>query len=341
MAEVRLADIVAALGGELVGDPALIIERVGALDSATAATLAFVAHPKYQAQLDSTEAGAVIVGPLLRERAAERGAAIVSADPYLYFARLTQWWAARTREPLPSGVHPSAIVDAGATLGAGVHVGAFAVVEHGAAISDGAVIGAHCIVGRDAKVGAYTRLVARVTLGERCTIGARGIVHPGVVIGADGFGFAPHEGRWEKIEQLGRVCIGDDVEIGANTCIDRGTVDDTIICDGVKLDNLIQVGHNVRIGAHTAMAGCAGIAGSAIIGAHCAVGGGAIILGHLSIADHVHVSAATVITRSIAKPGRYSGVFPFDDNAAWEKNAATLRQLHALRERVRDLENKA
>lgn len=340
MTSYRLADIVAALGGELVGDAELAVERLGTLDNATATTLSFVSNPKYRAQLETTQAGAVIVAPSLRDDAAQRGAVIVTSDPYLYFARLTQWWAAQHRLPLPSGVHPSAFVDAGATLGAGVHVGAFAVVEHGAAVSDGAVIGPHCIVGRDAKVGAYTRLAARVTLAEGCTIGARGIVHPGVVVGADGFGFAPNDGHWEKIEQLGRVRIGDDVEIGANTCIDRGALDDTVIGDGVKLDNLIQIGHNVRIGEYTAMAGCVGIAGSAVIGAHCTVGGGAIILGHLTIADHVHVSAATVITRSIMKPGRYSGVFPFDDNAAWEKNAATLRQLHALRERVRDLENR-
>jgi UDP-3-O-[3-hydroxymyristoyl] glucosamine N-acyltransferase len=183
-------------------------------------------------------------------------------------------------------------------------------------------------------------LADRVTLGARCRIGARGIVHAGVVIGADGFGFAPDGERWEKIEQLGAVVIGDDVEIGANCCIDRGALDDTVIEDGVKLDNLIQVGHNVRIGAHSALAGCVGIAGSARIGRHCSIGGGAIILGHLSLADEVQVSAATVITRSIAKPGLYSGVFPFDDNAAWEKNAATLRQLHALRERLRALEKK-
>jgi UDP-3-O-[3-hydroxymyristoyl] glucosamine N-acyltransferase len=160
------------------------------------------------------------------------------------------------------------------------------------------------------------------------------------VIGADGFGFAPNEGRWEKIEQLGAVRIGNDVEIGANTCIDRGAIDDTVIEDGVKLDNLVQIGHNVHVGAHAAMAGCVGIAGSARIGAHCTLGGGAIVLGHLELADHVHVSAATVVTRSIRKPGLYSGVFPFDDNAAWEKNAATLRQLHALRDRLRALEKK-
>ena len=339
--ELRLADVVAALGGELLGDGALPIDRLGAPDTATPTTLAFIAQPKYRALLAKSRAAAIIVEPALRDDAVKRGAAIVTPDAYLYFARLTQWWAARQREPLPGSVHPTAVVEAGVTLGAGVHVGALAVIERGAVVGDGAVIGAHCVIGRDASIGAGTRLAARVSFGERCSIGARGIVHPGVVIGADGFGFAPHDGRWEKIEQLGAVRIGDDVEIGANTCIDRGAIDDTVIGDGVKLDNLIQIGHNVRIGAHSAMAGCVGIAGSATIGAHCTVGGGAIILGHLSIADHVHVSAATVITRSIARPGHYSGVFPFDDNAEWEKNAATLRQLHRLRERLRELEKKS
>jgi UDP-3-O-[3-hydroxymyristoyl] glucosamine N-acyltransferase len=184
-------------------------------------------------------------------------------------------------------------------------------------------------------------LAAHVTFGERCVIGARGIVHSGAVIGADGFGFAPVDGRWEKIEQLGAVVIGDDVEIGANTCIDRGALDDTVIEDGVKLDNLIQVAHNVHIGAHTAIAGNTGIAGSARIGAHCTVGGAANIVGHLEIVDNVHISAGTFVTRSIRKPGQYSGLFPFDDNASWEKNAATLRQLHTLRERLRALEKKS
>jgi UDP-3-O-[3-hydroxymyristoyl] glucosamine N-acyltransferase len=208
-------------------------------------------------------------------------------------------------------------------------------------VAAGAVIGALCSVGAHASIGERTRLADHVTLGARCRIGARGIVHSGVVIGADGFGFAPVEGRWEKIEQLGAVTIGDDVEIGANTCIDRGALDDTVIEDGVKLDNLIQVAHNVRIGAHTAIAGKAGIAGSTRIGRHCTIGGSAGIVGHVEICDHAHIDAATVITRSITKPGRYSGVFPFDDNAAWEKNAATLRQLYALRERVRALEKKS
>jgi UDP-3-O-[3-hydroxymyristoyl] glucosamine N-acyltransferase len=217
-------------------------------------------------------------------------------------------------------------------------VGALAVIGAGAVVGAGAVIGAHAVLEDDAHVGARSRIGAGVFIGARCTLGERCIVHPGVVIGADGFGFAPHQGRWEKIEQLGAVRIGDDVEIGANTCIDRGALDDTVIGDGVKLDNLIQIGHNVRIGAGTAMAGCVGVAGSARIGARCTFGGGAIVLGHLEIVDEVHVSAATVVTRSILRPGQYSGVFPFDDNASWEKNAATLRQLHSLRERLRALE---
>jgi len=232
------------------------------------------------------------------------------------------------------------VIDSSAVLGAGVTVGALAVIEAGARIGDAAVIGAHCVIGADAIVGAATRLAPHVVLGSGCRIGERGVVHSGVVIGADGFGFAPTQGRWEKIEQLGAVRIGDDVEIGANTCIDRGALDDTVIEDGVKLDNLIQIAHNVHIGAHTVMAGCSAVAGSTTIGAHCQIGGAAMILGHITLADHVIISMGSAATRSILKPGQYTGVFPIDDNSAWEKNAATLRQLHALRERVRALEKK-
>jgi UDP-3-O-[3-hydroxymyristoyl] glucosamine N-acyltransferase len=178
-----------------------------------------------------------------------------------------------------------------------------------------------------------------VTVGAGCVIGDRCIIHSGVVIGADGFGFAPNGEIWEKIEQLGNVRIGNDVEIGANTCIDRGALQDTVIEDGVKLDNLIQIGHNVRVGRNTAMAGCVGVAGSAHIGANCTLGGGAIVLGHLTLADGVNISAATAVTRSIHKPGHYTGMFPIDDNASWEKNAVTLKQLYGLRERIRVLEN--
>ncbi len=337
---VRLGDLSERLGGELIGAADATVGRIGTLEAADADTITFLANPRYQAQLGTTSAACVIVAPAMREAAAARGAAIVCTDPYLAFARLTQWWAAQTRVPQAAGVHASAVVEEGARIDPGASVGALACIAAGARIAAGAVIGAHCTVGAGADVGEGTWLKPRVVLGEACRIGARGIVHSGAVIGADGFGFAPHEGRWEKIAQLGAVAIGDDVEIGANTCIDRGALEDTVLEDGVKLDNLVQIGHNVHIGAHTAFAGCVGVAGSARIGRHCTAGGGAIILGHLEIVDHVHITAATVISRSIRKPGQYSGMFPFDDNASWEKNAATLRQLHTLRERLRALEKK-
>jgi UDP-3-O-[3-hydroxymyristoyl] glucosamine N-acyltransferase len=338
---VQLSDIVAALGGELVGDPAVVIERIGPLQDATPGTIAFLANPRYQSQLAGSAAACVIVAPAMREAALARGAAIVAPDPYLYFARLTQWWAQRTRSPVKPGVHPSAVVEGGARIDPSATISAFAFVGAGAVIGPGVVVGSHAHVGAEAVIGAGTRLAPQVILGERCRIGARCVVHGGVVIGADGFGFAPDQGRWEKIEQLGAVRIGDDVEIGANTCVDRGALDDTLIEDGVKLDNLIQVAHNVVIGAHTAIAGCVAIAGSARIGRHCTIGGASGIVGHIEIVDHVHVSAFTLVSRSIRRPGHYSGAFPFDDNASWEKNAATLRQLHALRERIKALEKKS
>jgi UDP-3-O-[3-hydroxymyristoyl] glucosamine N-acyltransferase len=338
-----LGDIVAALAAkappaELIGDPTRRITRIGPLDGADAETLSFLSNPRYRSQLAHTGAACVIVAPAQADEAAQRGAVIRTADPYLYFAHLTQWWAQRSRTPAPPGIHPSAVVDAAATVAPSASIGALAVVEAGAVIGERVVVGAQSYVGAGARLGEDTRLAPRVVVGAGCSIGARGIVHSGAVIGADGFGFAPDRERWVKIEQLGAVRIGDDVEIGANSCIDRGALDDTVLEDGVKLDNLVQIAHNVRVGAHSAMAGCVGVAGSTTIGAHCTFGGGAIVLGHLVLADRVHVSAATVVTRSIRTPGQYSGVFPFDDNASWEKNAATLRQLHGLRERLRALE---
>ena len=341
MSEVTLREITERLGGELIGDGDLPITEIGPLATATATTIAFLSNPQYVKQLASSAAGCVIVASAFRDAAVARGAAIVSDDPYLYFARLTQWWAERTRPPAARGVHPSAVIDPGARIGADVSVGAFAVIEAGVELGDGVTVGAHAFIGHGCRIGAATRLGPRTTLLFETTIGARGIVHPGVVLGADGFGFAPTQGRWEKIEQLGKVVIGDDVEIGANSCIDRGALDDTVIGNGVKIDNLVQIGHNVRIGEHTAIAGCVGIAGSAVIGAHCMIGGGAGINGHVTIADGVAISGATQVSRSIHKPGLYSGPFPFDDNASWEKNAATLRNLHALRERVKALEKKS
>jgi UDP-3-O-[3-hydroxymyristoyl] glucosamine N-acyltransferase len=319
----RLGAIVEALGGELQGDPALSIERLAPLATAQADALSFLSHSKYQKQLAASKAGCVIVSPAMRAAAAQRGAFIVTPDPYLYFARLTQLWKRSHAKPERARIHPSAVIDPDAQ------------------IDPTARIGALCVVERGARIGAQTVLKSRVTVSEDCIVGVRCLLHPGVVIGADGFGLAPHQGTWIKIEQLGAVRIGDDVEIGANTCIDRGALEDTVIEDGVKLDNLIQIGHNVRVGKNTAMAGCVGVAGSADIGANCTIGGGAIVLGHLKMADGVHISAATVVTRSILKPGQYTGMFPIDDNAAWERNAATLKQLHALRERLKALEKSA
>ncbi len=340
-----LAEICAALGGVLHGAPDLRVTRLASIEAADPASLSFVAQARYAAQIASTRAGVLIVPPALLEQAVARGACIETPDPYLYFARLTQWWKARRDEAQAAdagpAVHPSAVIHPSAQLGADVSVGAFAVIEAGVVVADGARIGAHCVLERRARVGAHTRLAPHVTLGHDCSIGADGIVHAGTVIGADGFGFAQHQGEWIKIEQLGAVRIGDRVEIGANCCIDRGALEDTLIEDGVKLDNLIQIGHNVQVGRNTAMAGCVGVAGSARIGANCTVGGGAVVLGHLTLADGVHISAASVVMRSIHQPGQYSGVFPIDDNRSWEKNAATLRQLHRLRDRIKALEQKS
>lgn len=316
----QLGAIVDALGGELHGDATLSIERLAPLQNAQPDALSFLSHPKYQQELAASKAACVIVSPAMREAAAARGAFIVTPDPYFYFARLTQLWKAHHARPEADRIHPSAVIHAEAHVDATARIGALCVVERGA------------------RIGAGTVLKSRVTVSEDCSIGERCLLHPGVVIGADGFGLALHQGQWVKIEQLGAVRIGNDVEIGANTCIDRGALDDTVIEDGVKLDNLIQIGHNVRVGKNTAMAGCVGVAGSATIGANCTFGGGAIVLGHLTVADGVHVSAATIVTRSIHKAGQYTGMFPIDDNASWEKNAATLKQLHSLRERLKALE---
>lgn len=315
-----LAGIVDALGGELAGRPDLEVKGIAPLESAQPEHISFLSNPKYQAQLRSTRAGCVIVSDAMRASAPPGVSLIVADNPYLYYARLTQLWRKHQPHAVVAGIHPSAVVHPDAQVDATASVGPLCVVERGA------------------RIGAGTVLKSRITLGEDCRIGARCIVHPGVVIGADGFGFAPHGGQWEKIEQLGAVRIGDDVEIGANTCIDRGALQDTVIEDGVKLDNLIQIGHNVRIGRNTAMAGCVGVAGSATIGPNCTIGGGAVVLGHLAIAAGVNISAATVVTKSITKPGHYTGVFPLDDNASWERNAATLKQLHTLRERIKVLE---
>lgn len=339
-APVRLADIVQELGGELWGDGNLVIERIASLESADAKSIGFLAQAKLRDQLKSTQAGCIIVRADLRDEASSRGAAIVAPDPHVYFARLTRWWVARKRAQAPVGIHRTAVIGEGTHIHPTASIGALAVVEDGVAIGEGVVIGSHSFVGAHAQVGAFTRFGAHVTFGEGCIMGVRGKLQNAAVIGSDGFGFAHSAQGWEKIEQLGIVRIGDDVDIGSNTCVDRGALDDTVIGHDVKLDNLIQIAHNVRIGDHTAMAGCVGVAGSARIGARCTFGGAAMISGHLEIVDDVFVTAGSLVMNSILKPGQYTGFFPIDENANWEKNAATLRQLHTLRSRLRALEKK-
>jgi UDP-3-O-[3-hydroxymyristoyl] glucosamine N-acyltransferase len=333
---ISLGEIASRLGGRVVGDAGIRVEQVASLEHAQERHIAFFSGARYKAQLAATRAAAVILGP--QAEGLTGLPRIVSDNPHAYFARVSQLLNPAPA-PLP-GVHPAAHVDAQARVAPSARIEAGAVVRAAAEIGERAWIGAGCYVGEAAAVGADSRLHASVVLYAGCSIGRRAIVHSGAVIGADGFGMALEAGCWLKVPQIGRVRIGDDVEIGANTTIDRGTVDDTVIEDGVKLDNQVQIGHNCRIGAHTAMAGCAGVAGSAHIGRRCTLGGAAVVLGHLSLCDDVHVSAATVITRSIRKPGTYTGLHPFDDNASWARNAALLRHLAELAARVGALEKR-
>jgi len=330
----RLDQIVARFGGEIVGAGDTAIERIGTLENAGPGELAFLANPKYRHQLTTTRAAAVIMAPPAVDGLA---AAILTPQPYLYYARVAQWL-----NPLPvpkPGVHSSAVVEGevapSASIGPNVWIGP------GARIAADVVITANCSIGAGVEIGAGSRLAANVAIYSGGRLGARCLVHSGVVIGADGFGFAREAtGAWVKIPQVGRVLIGDDVEIGAGTTIDRGALGDTVIGDGVKLDNQIQVGHNVRIGAHTAMAGCVGIAGSAVIGARCTVGGASVILGHLEIADDVNVAAGTLVAKSIRSAGTYSGAVPFLEHGDWLKNFSRLRHLDAMADKIRALEQR-
>ena len=332
--ELRLDEIVSLFGGEIVGAGETVISRIATLENAGPGDLAFLANPKYRNQLSSTRAAAVIMaGPAVDGLAA----AILTPQPYLYYARVAQ-----LINPSPAadpGIHPSAViegeVDETCSIGPNVWVG------RGSRIGKNAVLGANCSIGPDVEIGADSHIAANVCIYLGSRIGARCLIHSGAVIGSDGFGFARDtEGAWVKIPQIGRVLIGDDVEIGAGTTIDRGALGDTTIADGVKLDNQIQVGHNVKIGRHTAMAGCVGIAGSAEIGARCTVGGGSVILGHLQIADDVNISAGTLVTKSISRAGTYSGTVPFLEHGEWRKNFSRLRHLESMADKIRALEQR-
>jgi UDP-3-O-[3-hydroxymyristoyl] glucosamine N-acyltransferase len=333
----RLGEIVAKLGGELVGDPDAEVGRIATLESARPGDLCFLSHARYRAQLRDTRASAVILAR--EERDATSLPRILCEDPYLYYARAAQLLAPESR-PAP-GIHARAVVEAGAEIPASASVGPGCHIGRGARLGERVVIDANCTIGEDAQIGEDSRLGPSVVVYARCVIGKRAVIHAGAVIGADGFGMAPDAGRWIKIPQTGRAVIGDDVEIGANTTIDRGALDDTVIEDGVKLDNQIQIGHNCRIGAHTAIAGCTGIAGSVRIGRNCKIGGAAMIADHLSIADGVIISAGTGIMGSIDEPGIYTGIFPMLPNAEYKRVAVTMRRLVSLSARLKALERRA
>jgi len=334
--EFYLAEIVAHLGGELVGDPDVRITGIASLESAGPADISFLTQGKYRSRLRSTRASAIILHR--NERDATALPRILCDDPYTYFARLSALMYPRPE--LEPGVHPSAVIAPGAQLSMSAAIGPGCHVGKGARIGERVAIGSGCVVGEGVSIGDDSLLYPCAVIYHGCAIGQRAIIHAGAVVGSDGFGIAMHEGRWIKIAQVGRVLVGDDVEIGACTTVDRGTLDDTVIEDGVKLDNQIQIGHNVHVGAHTAMAGCVGVAGSAKIGRYCTVGGAAMILGHLEIADHVHISAGTLISKSIREPGTYTGVFPFQSNRDWGRTAVLLRNIEKLEARVRLLEEK-
>jgi UDP-3-O-[3-hydroxymyristoyl] glucosamine N-acyltransferase len=314
----------------LYGDPDRVVTRVGTLSGAGPDAISFLANPLYRPQLASTRAGAVILAD--KERTESPTACLVHERPYLVFARIATYLHPE-RAPTP-GVHPSAVIAATARVAPSAEVGAHVVIGAGSEVGESAVVGSGSVLGTDVVIGAGTRLVARVAVLDRVRIGARCIVHAGAVIGSDGFGFAPNAGTWLKIPQVGSVVIGDDVEIGANTTIDRGTIEDTVIEDGAKLDNLVQIAHNVRVGEHTLMAAMSGAAGSTKIGKRCMIAGGASLIHQIEVCDDVTILFRSLVTKSIDKPGTYSGVLPADEAKKWRRTVARFRNLDDLATRL-------
>lgn len=331
-----LAELAIHCNAELRGDPTLKIDRVATLETAGPRDIAFVAGEKYSAQLARTSAGAVILAAKDANRFS--GNALLNNNPRLCLAKVAALLHPPT--PIPAGRHATAVIDALAVVAKEVSIGAQTVVEAGANIGTGVVIGPGCYIGAGATIGSDTRLHAHVTLAEGCVLGERCIVQPGAVIGSDGFGYARDGSHWQKILQLGKVVVGDDVEIGANTTIDRGAIEDTVIESGVKLDNLIHIAHNVRIGADTAIAACVGIAGSTRIGRRCTIAGQVGIVGHIEIADDVTITGATVVTHSIRTAGTYSSGSPLEPYQSWLKNAVRMRQLDDMARRLKRVEQK-
>jgi UDP-3-O-[3-hydroxymyristoyl] glucosamine N-acyltransferase len=328
-----LGELAVRFGCELAGDPQVEIDSVGTLQNAGPRSITFLANPKYRRQLATTRAAAVV----LDARAAEACpvAALISTNPYATYARIAAVLHPENR--WPAGIEAGAHIAEPSRIATSASIAAGVVIEEGVRVGERARIGPGCVVMRNSSIGDDTRLSANVTICQGVHIGARVLIHPGAVIGADGFGLAPERGAWVKVPQVGGVRIGDDVEVGANTTIDRGAIEDTVIEDGVKLDNQIQIGHNVQIGAHTAIAGCTGVSGSTIIGRRCMIGGMVGFAGHLNVCDDVVVTGFTLVSHSIRKPGVYSGGLPLDEARRWRRNAVRFRHLDELAKRVEAL----
>ncbi|MBW4936110.1 UDP-3-O-(3-hydroxymyristoyl)glucosamine N-acyltransferase [Marinobacter sp. F4206] len=332
----RLEEIAKALGAELRGDPDVQVAGLATLQAASPGQISFLANPSYAKYLADSQASAVIMSPASAGDAKTN--VLLLDNPYLGYARLSHWF---DPEPVSQpGIHPSAVVDASARVADDASIGPNAVIEADVEIGEKVVVGAGSVIGARAQVGAGTVIRPRVTLAHDVIVGQRCHILSGAVIGSDGFGFANEKGVWHRIAQLGRVVLGNDVEVGANTTIDRGALDDTVIGDGVKLDNLIQIAHNVQIGDHSAMAAMVGIAGSTRIGRHCVFGGASGVAGHLDIADQVHLTGMTLVTGDIREPGVYSSGTSADTNRKWRKNAVRFRQLDDLARRIKELEKK-
>jgi UDP-3-O-[3-hydroxymyristoyl] glucosamine N-acyltransferase len=334
---VRLGELAARFGCELRGDPEAVVERVATLQEAGTGSIAFLANARYRKHLPGTGATAVVLDASSVDGCPTN--ALIATNPYATYARIAQ--VLYPEPTVVAGRHATAVIEPGAVVDASATIGPNVFVGGGARIGPGAQLGPNCVVFANAVIGPNTRLVAQVTLGSGVRLGERCLLHPGVVIGADGFGHAPDRDGFVKIPQVGAVLIGDDVEIGANTTIDRGAIGDTVVENGVKIDNQVQVGHNCRIGEHTVISGCVGISGSVTIGRRCMIGGMVGVVGHLQIADDVYLTGKTMVTHSITKPGLYSGQLPFDEARRFRRNSARFQQLDELARRVRALERGA
>ncbi|MFN4161272.1 MAG: UDP-3-O-(3-hydroxymyristoyl)glucosamine N-acyltransferase [Stenotrophomonas sp.] len=317
-------------GLQVHGDGSTAIHGVATLAHAGPGQLTFLANPRYRAHLADSQAGIVVLRA--EDADAAPGTALIAKDPYTTFAKIAALFDIAPARP--PGIHPSAVIDLSAQVAASAHIGPFVSIGAGSSVGENCIIGAGSIIGEDCHLDTGCELIARVTLVTRVRLGKRVRVHPGAVLGADGFGLAMDAGAWIKVPQLGGVHIGNDCEIGANTCVDRGALEDTVLDDDVRLDNLVQIAHNVQIGSHSAIAGCTGIAGSAKIGRYCLLGGHVGVVGHLEICDKVVITGKSVVRNSIHEPGEYSSGTPLTDNRTWRKNAARFKQLDALARRI-------